>query len=91
MSEPTRNIRDFNLVEAHVEDGQKTLPISFPKELETYKVASPEFRTDEDLQPKLKVRVSGEGLVAKMSGTFGEEKDTVRWTIVLDSCDLEIL
>lgn len=68
-----------------------TLPIQFPKINESYKVSSPEFRTPLDLEPKLRVRVIGEGIVAKMSGSFGDEDDKVRWTVVLDSSYLEAI
>ena len=76
---------------ARIHPEQETFNIEFPKENESYKVASPEFKTDLNLAPKMPVKVSGVGIVAKMSGTFGDEKDTVRWTVVLDSCELEVI
>lgn len=67
---------------------QPELTITFPRAKETYKVTSPPLKTDLALAPRMKVKVTGYGYLAKIKGDFLGDENKREWTVVLDEVQL---
>lgn len=77
------------VVPIHPEEEQFTLPITFPKSKERFKVTSPEFKTDLELAPRTRVKVSGIGYIGRAGLDFSKDENGVTWAVILDEADLE--
>lgn len=83
MSEPARVLS--------LRHDQMELTIQFPKSKEVFDIEGKHFLTDLEMTPRLRVRLTGEGVIGKFTGDFTDEDGKMKWKVVLDEAILEAL